>query len=129
MKNYNFISDDSNSDEEVFGDFVPDWGDDQENNEPQDDDNCPYLDLITTLLLQDKPLGIMWTLDKMLLFLKARGYKLLERKDSSGNEYVIAVNPSDSSIPDTGRSNIKEVFDSEMQEILLKWVLKIASEL
>ena len=129
MRNYNFISDDSNSDEEVFGDFVPDWEDDQENNEPQDDDNCPYLDLITTLLLQDKPLGIMWTLDKMLLFLKARGYKLLERKDSSGNEYMVAVNPSDSSIPDTGRSNIKEVFDSEMQEILLKWVLKIASEL
>lgn len=129
MKNYNFISDDSNSDEEVFGDFVPDWGDGQENNEPQDDDNCPYLDLITTLLLQDKPLGIIWTLDKMLLFLKARGYKLLERKDSSGNEYMVAVNPSDSSIPDTGRSNIKEVFDSEMQEILLKWVLKIASEL
>lgn len=129
MRNYNFISDDSNSDEEVFGDFVQDWGDDQENNEPQDDDNCPYLDLITTLLLQDKPFGIMWTIDKMLLFLKARGYKLLERKDSSGNEYMVAVNPSDSSIPDTGRSNIKEVFDSEMQEILLKWVLKIASEL
>lgn len=126
MKDYNFISDD---DDNMDVDFLPDWVDDP-NQRPEDgnDDWCPYLDIITSLALQDRPLGILWSTDKMIEFLKARGYKLLDRKDSDGNEYRIAVKPSDSSIPDNGVSNIKEVFDHEIQDVFMKWILKIASE-
>ena len=126
-KDYNFIPDD---DEDMDIEFLPDWVDDPDQS-PEDGDSeedCPYLGILTALTLQDKPLGIMWTVDKMMEFLKARGYKLLERKGTDGNEYFIALKPSDSSIPDSGHSNIKEVFDNEVQDILMKWILKIATE-
>ena len=80
------------------------------------------------MVLQDKPLGIMWTKDKIVEFLKARGYKILDRKDSNGNDYVVAVKPDSSSIPDDGCSNIKEMFDAEIQDIFMKWILRIAKE-
>lgn len=121
-KNYDFIPDDDDMDVE----FLPDWGDDSDQHPDENEEDCPYVNIFTALALQDKPLGIMWTVDKMVEFLKARGYKLLERKGTDGNEYMIAVKPSDSSIPD--HSNIKEVFDNEIQDILMKWVLKIATE-
>ena len=115
-----------------YYEFIPEEGD-EENIEfyPEGDDtneDCPYLNIITALLLQNRPLGIFWNADKMIEFLKARGYRVLDRKDSDGNEYSIAVKPSDSSIPDEGRSNIKDIFDNEIQDVLIKWVLKIASE-
>lgn len=125
-KDYNFIPDD---DEDMDIEFLPDWDDPDQHPEEDGDieEDCPYLGILTALTLQDKPLGIMWTADKMMEFLKARGYKLLERKGTGGNEYIVAVKPSDSSIPD--HSNIKEVFDNEIQDILMKWVLKIATEI
>jgi hypothetical protein len=113
-----------------YYDFIPEG--DEENIEfyPEEDTNedCPYLNIITALLLQDRPLGILWNVDKMIEFLKARGYRILDRKDSDGNDYTVAVKPSDNSIPDNGVSNIKEVFDNEIQDILMKWVLKISTE-
>ena len=123
-KKFEFIPEDDGNDI----DFMPDWEDSSTQEENFEEDNCPYMNLIATLVLQDKPFGIMWTADKMIEFLKARGYKLIERKDSSGNNYTVAVKPSDSSIPDDEHSNIKEVFDSEMQDIIMKYVLRIAKE-
>ena len=125
-RDYNFIQDDDNSEEEF--EFYPDFdmGDGDVNNEEED---CPYLGIITALALQDKPFGFLWPKDKMTEFLKARGYKILDRKNKDTNEeYSIAVSSNSSSIPDEGRSNIKEAFDSEMQDIILKWVLRIAKE-
>lgn len=123
MNKFEFIPEDDGN--EI--DFMPDWEDESTiPGENFDEDNCPYMNLIAALVLQDKPFGIMWTADKMMEFLKARGYKLIDRKDSSGDNYTVAVKPSDSSIPDDGHSNIKEVFDSEMQDIIMKYVLRIA---
>lgn len=118
-RDFNFIPDDDGIDSE----FVPDF------NSNDDDDNCPYMDIIMALFLQDKPFGIIWPNDKILEFLKARGYKILERRNrDTGEEYMIAVHPDSSSIPDEGHSNLKEVFNSEMQDIVMKWVLRIAKE-
>ena len=119
-REYNFFPEDEEAGNDNFG-FDPEFND-------TEDDNCPYLDLIAAMVLQDKPLGIMWTKDKILEFLKARGYKILDRKDSDGSEYTIAVKPDSSSIPSEGHSNIKEVFDAEIQDIFMKWILRIAKE-
>ncbi len=121
-RDFEFIPEDNGDDIN----FMPDWGDDQ--REISEDDNCPYLDLIAALALQDKPFGIMWPKDKMIEFLKVRGYKLLDRKDKDGDTYEVAVHPKNSSIPDNGRSNIKEAFDSEMQDIIMKFILRIAKD-
>lgn len=118
-REFNFIPEEGESPEI---DFMPDFPNDES-------EECPYGDLMMALMFQSRPFGFMWTKDKIVEFLKARGYKILSRKNrDTGEEYDIAVKTESSSIPDSGESNIKEVFDSEMQDILIKWVLKIASE-
>jgi hypothetical protein len=103
--------------------FVPDFEDDSE------EEDCPYLDILASIAFQDKPFGILWSKDKVNEFLKARGYKLIDRKNKdTGDEYTIAVKPDSSSIPDDGHGNTKEVFDSEMQDIIMRWILRIAKE-
>lgn len=117
-KDFNFISEDDNS-EDV--EFIPDFD--------ENDDDCPYLSIIASIALNDKPFGILWPTDKMKEFLKSRGYRILNRKNKDTNEdYELAIKPNSNSIPDDGHSNMKEAFDSEMQDIILKWVLRIAKE-
>ena len=119
-REYNFIPEDDEPEMRDY-EFSP--------SDMMDDDECPYSDIMMALMFQDKPFGIMWPKDKILEFLKARGYKLLDRKNKdTGEEYTIAVKSSSSNIPDEGHGNIKEVFDSEMEDIIMKWVLRIAAE-
>jgi len=113
--NFNFVPED----EDYNVDFYPDL----------EEEDCPYMSLMASIALNDKPFGILWPKDKIQEFLKARGYKILSRKNKDTNEeYEIAVKSNSDSIPDDGHSNIKETFDSEMQDIILKWVLRIAKE-
>lgn len=114
--------------------FVPDSEDDELDDEfmfspPEDDDECPYGNMLMALAFQDKPFGILWSKDKVFEFLKARGYKLLDRKNKeTGEEYTIAVKSGSPNIPDSGYGNTKETFNNEIQDIIMKWILRIAKE-
>ena len=112
---FNFVPED----EDYNADFYPD----------SEEESCSYLDILASIAFQDKPFGILWSKDKVNEFLKARGYKLIDRKNKdTGEDYTIAVKPDSSSIPDDGHGNTKEVFDSEMQDIIMRWILRIAKE-
>lgn len=77
--------------------------------------------------LVSKPFGILWYDENMEEFLKKLGYKIITRKDpETDREYNIAVKPNDPSISDEGYSNVRDVFDNEVQKILLGWLLKIS---
>ena len=72
-----------------------------------------------------KPFGILWLDENMEKFLKFRGYKILNKHDKETDcDYKVAVKPGDSYIPDEGYSNIREMFDIEVQDVLLSWLMK-----
>lgn len=103
-------------------------GEDQENSfefEPEDLPDCPLTDLVISSLVMSKPFGMNWSFDKMKGFLKKRGYKIITRySDSREIEYEVAIKPKSSFIPEDDFSNIKDVFESEVQDLLLNWLLK-----
>ena len=121
-REFNFVPDPEDDD---YGDaeFVSDYFD----NDSGED--CPYLDILASIAMNDKPFGFLWPKEKVREFLKARGYKILVRKDKdTGEDYEVAVKSDSGSIPNDGHGNMKEIFDSEIQDIILKWVLRIARE-
>lgn len=98
------------------------WFDDEDNGNS-------LIDTLLALTVMPKPFGVTWSLDQMRGFLKARGYRVLERFDEeTENEYYVAVKKNESRIPDDGKGNIVDVFANEVQNILLKWLLKIGKE-
>ena len=94
----------------------------------EDEEDCPYSQIFLSLLTMPKPLGLVWELDAIEDFLKKRGYKVIKRTNSSGDEIKIAIKPEDSLIPENETGNLREVFYDEVQRILLNWLLKIGSE-
>lgn len=122
-REFNFVPDpEDNDDYDGDAEFVSDYFD-------SDGENCPYLDILASIAMNDKPFGFLWPKEKVREFLKARRYKILVRKDKdTGEEYEVAVKSDSGSIPNDRRGNMKETFDSEMQDIILKWVLRIARE-
>ena len=121
-REFNFVPD-PEDDEIGDAEFVSDYFDDDSG------EDCPYLNILASIAMNDKPFGFLWPKEKVREFLKARGYKILVRKDKdTGEEYEVAVKSNSDSIPNDGHGNMKETFDSEMQDIILKWVLRIASE-
>lgn len=100
--------------------------------EPDDDfgiEHCSMSELIFNFMKMPKPLGFFMPQEKMEEFLKVRGYKIIKRySDSHEEEYSVAIKPGSSYIPENDYSNVREVFDEQVQEILLKWLLKIGKE-
>lgn len=100
---------------------------DNENiNDPEDDFSEILASFIGSEPLElSKPFGILWLDENMEKFLKFRGYKILTKHDQeTDQDYHVAVKPGDSYIPDEGYSNIREMFDIEVQEVLLSWLMK-----
>lgn len=99
-----------------------------ENNETFDDfedEGCPLAEMAISLGMLDKPFGMMWPEDKMERFLKNRGYMIIERfSDMTGGTYDVAVKADSTYIPEDERSNVREVFISEVQDIILGWLEK-----
>lgn len=121
-REFNFVPD-PEDDEIGDAEFVSDYFDDDS------DEDCPYLNILASIAMNDKPFGFLWPKDKVKEFLKERGYKILSRKNKdTGEGYEVAVKSDSGSIPNDGHENIKETFDSEIQDIILKWVLRIAKE-
>lgn len=94
--------------------------------EEQDDlPDCPLTDLVISNMMMSKPFGMNWDYDKMKEFLVKKGYKIITRySDFREVEYEVAIKPGSSYIPEDDFSNIREIFDQEVQDILLNWLLK-----
>jgi len=92
---------------------------------------CYMFDAISTILAMDKPFGMLFDIDKIEKFLIARGYKIVDKYFSHINDSVkIAVKTEDpNTIPDSpegAKYHIRAAFSSEIQDILLKWLLKVS---
>ena len=93
--------------------------------EPEDLPDYPLTDLVISNMMMSKPFGIHWDYDKMKEFLVQLGYKIITRySDRREVEYEVAIKPNSSFIPEDDFSNIKEMFDSEVQDIMIGWLLK-----
>lgn len=93
--------------------------------EPEDLPDCLLTDLVISNMMMSKPFGMNWDYDKMKEFLVKKGYKIITRySDSREVEYEVAIKPGSSYIPEDDFSNIREIFDQEVQDILLNWLLK-----
>ena len=94
------------------------------------DEACWMFDTISALMAMDKPFGIIFDIPKIEKFLKARGYTIGDKYFSHINDSLkVAIKGDPDSIPDTHEGardhHIRYVFANEVQEILLKWLLKI----
>lgn len=113
--------------DEIYGD--EDYGVDFIEPEGGSEMPCSFGHIFLNLLKMPKPLGYHFPQDKIVEFLKERGYKIINRySDTMGEEYPVAIKPGSSYVPGNDYSNVREVFDEEVQDILLKWLLKIGKE-
>lgn len=95
---------------------------DENNNESLLD--CPISKILLPLLLaSSKPFGMLWPDDTMKDFLKQIGYRLVPITTEEGFQIDVAVKDNDNSIPTV--PNIKDVFEKEVQDIILKELIKI----
>lgn len=91
-----------------------------------DEEVCPSVGMFMDAILEDKPFGMIWSMNTMIDFLKRAGYKIIEGESTlTGKPIKIAVKMGDSVIPELEFSNIHEVFNKEIQDILLNWLLKL----
>lgn len=99
-------------------------------NGDDDGETCEMFDSIVAVSMIPKPFGFVWDVDKIKEFLVARGYKIFKQplKEDSGDFFEVAVKSDSLVVPSDVDSNIRSVFDREVQDILLKWLLKIAKK-
>ncbi len=86
------------------------------------EEDCPMIDTILSAIFVSRPLGLIWDEDIIVDFLKAKGYKILERVDEDGETYLVPVKSESKYIPDS-RNSLRKVFDREIQVALIKWLL------
>ena len=89
----------------------------------EDDDSCPMIETVLSAIFISRPLGFIWDEDIIIDFLKAKGYKIIERVDEDGESYVVPVKPDSKYIPEA-KNMLRKVFDREIQKTLLTWLLK-----
>lgn len=83
------------------------------------DDDYKWKTLLT-LTMMPKPFGMTWKRDKMIEFLKSRGYSIVKRFDlDTDEEFEVAVKSGTDFVPDT--RNIVETFAEEMQNFIIEW--------
>lgn len=93
--------------------------DEIDDEELDDNDNyCPLADDVISAVFFPKPFGLAWDGDVMCNFLKKLGYKIIDGS--------IAIKPGEKDVPE--KSNLIETFNTEVQRIMTKWLLKIDSE-
>lgn len=75
---------------------------------------------LLTLTMMPKPFGMTWKREKMIEFLKSRGYSIVKRFDLDTDEdFEVAVKSGSEYVPDT--RNIVEAFSEEMQNFIIEW--------
>ena len=93
-----------------------------------EEDSCPFVnDLINFIEFKASTsfLGLPWRrVDTIKKFLKARGYKILERVDDDHNKYYVAVKPDTSAIPDY--DNLRSTFLEEAEDLVVDMMIKFS---
>jgi hypothetical protein len=101
-----------------------DWFSNNESYNENEDDGCEFANDILCSIEASRPFGIIWDVDKMKEFLEKRGYNVVPL-DTDPEDYIV-YKDTDDLIPDL--PNIDEVFASEIQSILLKWLIKLDAD-
>ena len=103
--------------------------DDGDDDMGDDFEPCYMFNAISAIMAMDKPFGILFDIDKIEKFLISRGYKIADKYFSHINDSIkVATKDDPDNIPDStegARYHIRAVFASEVQDIILKWLLKI----
>lgn len=88
---------------------------------------CPQIESVIKSLLQTRPFGIDWDIDKVINFLKENGYKIYKKRDKINNsEYMVAYKEGVTKpVNDIRLTNLGKEFSSTIQDILLRWLTKI----
>lgn len=101
--------------------LFPDWNEDEYSDE---EEICPYTEMMMSAILCGKPFGMLWPEDTMIDFLKKRNYKIVKRHDEDKDkDFNVAVKSGDLKIEEEF-SNINKVFETEIQTIIINWLLK-----
>ena len=105
-------------------------------NDEEDEDyqEVPFGDIFLSLFsiiadtFANKPFNMNWEEEKVEYFLTKLGYKIISRNNKDGNPVKFAVKPDNPHIPDDESGNLMSVFNSEVQDILIKYLLKLKEE-
>ncbi len=95
-----------------------------------EEDSCPFVnDLISFIEFKASTsfLGLPWRREDVIKkFLKARGYKILERVDDDCKKYCVAVKPDTSAIPDY--DNLRSTFLEEAEDLVVDMMIKFSKD-
>jgi len=95
-----------------------------------DEDSCPFVnDLMGFIEFKASTsfLGLPWRREDVIKkFLKARGYKILERVDDNHDKYFVAVKPDTSAIPDY--NNLRSTFLEEVEDLVVDMMIKFSKD-
>jgi hypothetical protein len=108
---------------EKYGNLnLSDFGKLVKSGDLEEDDGEDYKwKTLLTLTMMPKPFGMTWKRDKMIEFLKSRGYSIVKRFDLDTDEdFEVAVKSGSEYVPDT--RNIVEAFSEEMQNFIIEWL-------
>ena len=133
-KSYNYFSIGSGGDDS--SDPYEDYPFTDDPDDDEDGGACWMFKSIATLIGMPKPLGMIFPNEKETWFLEQRGYEIKEVKCGEDvsplGTITIAVKKGDKvnkKDPDSLSSHqINRVFVSEVQDIILKWLLKVGGE-
>ena len=108
----------------------PELPEDYDEYDDMPDEACWMFDTISALISMDKPFGIIFDIPKIEKFLEARGYTIGDKYFSHINDSLkVAIKGDPDSIPDSHEGardhHIRYIFANEVQDIILKWLLKI----
>lgn len=100
---------------------LSDFGKLVKSSDLEEDDGEDYKwKTLLTLTMMPKPFGMTWKREKMIEFLKSRGYSIVKRFDlDTDEEFEVAVKSGSEFVPDT--RNIVEAFSEEMQNFIIEW--------
>ena len=100
---------------------LSDFGKLVKSSDLEEDDGEDYRwKTLLTLTMMPKPFGMTWKREKMIEFLKSRGYSIVKRFDlDTDEEFEVAVKSGTDFVPDT--RNIVETFAEEMQSFIIEW--------
>jgi len=87
------------------------------------DDDFPLISMIA-MAMAPKPFGMAWNDEPIEAFLKYKGYRIIDRKNSSGDDICIAVKKDADSIPDIDSTNVLDIFSHEMQMSIVNFLIK-----
>lgn len=106
---------------EKYGNLnLSDFGKLVKSSDLEDGDEDYKWKTLLTLTMMPKPFGMTWKRDKMIEFLKSRGYSIVKRFDlDTDEEFEVAVKSGTDFVPDT--RNIVETFAEEMQNFIIEW--------